>query len=135
MGLVKILAEIFNINLDDELNQAKIFNDERAKFKNCYAYIDTNFGRTTEPILHIVMLFSSRYLSLNLKELYFQNLDTQLKIVSNYLKTHYNRTKSLPMFGAITGYNAHFLGEIYSFDTNGALKDEIISESKIWIKI
>lgn len=36
------MTKIFKLNLDDELNEAKILNDERRKFKNCYAYMDTN---------------------------------------------------------------------------------------------
>lgn len=80
-------------------------------------------------------MFRIRYISLNLKELYFKDLSTQLKIILNFLKNHYKMTKSLPVFGDITGYNAHFLGKIYPFDVNGVLKDEAISESEAWIKV
>ncbi|WP_232088137.1 hypothetical protein [Campylobacter corcagiensis] len=80
-------------------------------------------------------MFRLRYISLNLKELYFKNLDTQLKIISNILKNHYKMTKSLPLFGDIAGYNAHFLGKIYPFDVSGDLKGEAISESEAWIKV
>lgn len=54
------------------------------------------------------MMFRIRYISLNLKELYFKDLSAQLKIISNILKNHYKMTKSLPIFGDIAGYNTHF---------------------------
>ena len=111
----------FGLNIEDELNAAKIRYDERAKFRGSYIYIDTNFKRRGEPIFALAMAQYLRYISLTpfLDELCFKALDEQLNIISKIIKDYYQKTKSLPVFGDITGFKLCLLGKNYALDTDG----------------
>lgn len=134
-NLVLKLAKIYNLDILDELNQAKKLNDEVNKYKNSYIYIDTNFKRTTQPIFMLAMMQGVRYVYFNKKELAFKSLDKQLQFISKVVKNHYKKIKKLPLFGEITGYKFNHLGKSYSFDVDGALQDREIYESVAWIEI
>ena len=134
--LILALSEYFELNIKDELNAAKIRYDERAKFRGSYIYIDTNFKRFNEPIFALAMAQHLRYISLTpfLDELCFKTLDEQLNIISKVVKDYYQKTKSLPIFGEITGFKLYFIGKNYSLDTNGNFTDKEIAEQVATIK-
>ena len=135
--LILALSEHFGLNIEDELNAAKIRYDERAKFRGSYIYIDTNFKRFNEPIFALAMAQYLRYISLTpfLDELCFKALDEQLNIISKIVKDYYQKTKSLPVFGDITGFKLCFLGKTYTLDTNGNFIQKEIFEASAWINI
>ena len=64
----------------------------------------------------------------------FKTLDEQLKIISKITKNYYQKTKTLPIFGAITGFKLYFLGKNYSLDTSGELVDKEIYEQVAMVK-
>ena len=134
--LILALSEHFGLNIEDELNAAKIRYDERAKFRGSYIYIDTDFKRKGEPIFALAMTQHLRYISLTpfLDELCFKALHEQLKVISKITKNYYQKTKTLPIFGAITGFKLYFLGKNYSLDTNGNFTDKEIAEQVAVIK-
>lgn len=134
--LILALSEYFGLNIKDELNAAKIRYDERAKFRGSYIYIDTNFKRFNEPIFALTMAQHLRYISLIpfLDELCFKALDEQLNIISQIVKDYYQKTKTLPVFGEITGFKLYFLGENYSLDTDGNFIQKEIFESIATLK-
>lgn len=135
--LVLALSEYFGLNIEDEFNAAKIRYDERAKFRGSYIYIDTNFKRFNEPIFALAMVQHLRYISLTpfLDELCFKALDEQLNIISKIVKDYYQKTKSLPVFGEITGFKLCFLGKNYTLDTDGNFVQKEIFEASVWINI
>ena len=134
--LILALSEYFGLNIEDELKAAKIRYDERTKFRGSYIYIDTNFKRFNEPIFALAMAQYLRYISLTpfLDELCFKTLDEQLNIISKVVKDYYHKTKSLPVFGEITGFKLYFLGENYSLDTDGNFIQKEIFESIATLK-
>lgn len=135
--LILALSEHFGLNIEDELNAAKIRYDERAKFRGSYIYIDTNFKRFNEPIFALAMTQYLRYISLTpfLDELCFKTLDEQLNIISKIVKDYYQKTKTLPVFGEITGFKLCFLGKNYALDTDGNFVQKEIFEASAWIKL
>ena len=134
--LILALSEHFGLNIEGELNVAKIRYDERAKFRGSYIYIDTNFKRFNEPIFALAMAQHLRYISLTpfLDELCFKTLDEQLNIISKAVKDYYQKTKTLPIFGEITGFKLYFLGKNYSLDTDGNFIQKEIFESVATLK-
>ena len=128
--LILALSEHFGLNIEDELNAAKIHYDERTKFRGSYIYIDTNFKRFNEPIFALAMVQHLRYISLTpfLDELCFKALDEQLNIISKIVKDYYQKTKSLPVFGEITGFKLCLLGKNYALDTDGNFVQKEIFE-------
>ena len=76
------------------------------------------------------------YISLTpfLDELCFKALNEQLEVVSKITKSYYQKTQTLPIFGAITGFKLYFLGKNYSLDTNGEFIDKEIYEQIATIK-
>ena len=135
--LILALSEHFGLNINDELNAVKIRYDERAKFRGSYIYIDTNFKRFNEPIFALAMAQHLRYISLTpfLDELCFKTLDEQLNIISQIVKDYYQKTKSLPVFGEITGFKLYLLGKNYALDTEGNFVQKEIFESSARINI
>lgn len=135
--LILALSKHFGFNIEDELNAAKIRYDERAKFRGSYIYIDTNFKRFNEPIFALAMAQHLRYISLTpfLDELCFKALDEQLNIISQIVKDYYQKTKSLPVFGEITGFKLYLLGKNYALDTEGNFVQKEIFESSARINI
>ena len=135
--LILALSEHFGFNIEDELNAAKIRYDERAKFRGSYIYIDTNFKRFNEPIFALAMAQYLRYISLTpfLDELCFKALDEQLNIISKVVKDYYQKTKSLPVFGEITGFKLCLLGKNYALDTDGNFVQKEIFEASARIKL
>ena len=113
----------------------KLYN-ERVKFRGSYIYIDTDFRRKSEPIFALAMAQHLRYISLTpfLDELCFKALDEQLKAISKITKSYYQKTQTLPIFGAITGFKLYFLGKNYSIDTDGNFTDKEITEQVAVIK-
>lgn len=87
------------------------------------------------PLIALAMTAHYRYLSLNFKELYFKDLKFQLNFISNFLKIHYQTTKTIPIYGKITDYKVYFMGEIYAFYIDGNLKDDDINEAFAWISL
>ena len=135
--LILALSEHFGLNIEDELNAAKIHYDERTKFRGSYIYIDTNFKRFNEPIFALAMAQYLRYISLTpfLDELCFKALDEQLNIISKVVKDYYQKTKSLPVFGEITGFKLCLLGKNYALDTDGNFVQKEIFEASARIKL
>lgn len=135
--LITSIANHFNIDIADELNTSNVLNDEKRRCKGSYIYIETNFKRQNEPIFMLAMTQGVRYISLKpiLHELYFKNIDIKLKIISEFIKDHYKNTKTLPLYGDITGYKLYLLNKIYNFDTDANLVDKEIYEQVAWIKI
>ena len=132
------LSEHFGLYIEDELNATKVRYDERAKFRGSYIYIDTNFKKFNEPIFALAMAQHLRYISLLtqfLDELCFKTLDAQLKIISKIAKNYYHKTKTLPVFGEITGFKLCFLGKNYSLDTDGNFIQKEIFEALVWINL
>ena len=134
--LILALSEHFRLNIEDELNAAKIRYDERAKFRGSYIYIDTNFKRRGEPIFALAMAQYLRYISLTpfLDELCFKTLDEQLNVISKVVKDYYQKTKTLPIFGDITGFKLYLLCKNYALDTDGNFIDKEIAEQVATIK-
>ena len=131
--LILALSEHFGLNIEDELNAAKIRYDERANFRGSYIYIDTNFKRFNEPIFALAMAQHLRYISLTpfLDELCFKTLDEQLNIISKIVKDYYQKTQNLPIFGAITGFKLYFLDKTYTLETNGNFIQKEIAEQVV----
>ncbi|NLK66538.1 MAG: hypothetical protein GX282_03585 [Campylobacteraceae bacterium] len=132
-SLVKKLAQIFALNIENELKDAINLNNEAKKYENDYIYIDTNFKRKNESIFMLALSQSSRYVEFDKKELCFKSLEERLKFISNLITTHYAKVRILPIFGKITGYRFVHLGQKYDFDTGGNLSGKEISESVTWI--
>ena len=134
--LILALSKHFSLNIEAELNEVQRLYNERVKFRGSYIYIDTNFKRKNEPIFALAMAQHLRYVSLTpfLDELCFKTLDEQLNIISKVVKDYYHKTKSLPIFGDITGFKLYFLGKNYSIDTNGNFTDKEIAEQVATIK-
>ena len=134
--LILALSEYFALNIDAELNEVQKLYNERIKFRGSYIYIDTNFKRKNEPIFALAMTQHLRYISLTpyLDELCFKTLDEQLNIISKVVKDYYQKTKSLPVFGEITGFKLCFLGKNYSLDTDGNFIQKEIFESIATLK-
>lgn len=134
--LILALSKHFALNIDAELGEVQKLYNERVKFRGSYIYIDTDFRRKGEPIFALAMAQHLRYISLTpfLDELCFKALDEQLKVISKITKSYYQKTQTLPIFGAITGFKLYFLGKDYSLDTNGNFTDKEIAEQVAVIK-
>ena len=119
--LILALSEYFGLSIEAELGEVQKLYNERIKFRGSYIYIDTNFKRFNEPIFALAMAQYLRYISLTpfLDELCFKALDEQLNIISKAIKDYYQKTKSLPVFGEITGFKLYLLGKNYALDTDG----------------
>ena len=134
--LILALSKHFGLSIEAELSEVQKLYNERIKFRGSYIYIDTNFKRKNEPIFVLAMAQHLRYVSLTpfLDELCFKTLDEQLNIISKVVKDYYQKTKSLPIFGEITGFKLYFIGKNYSLDTNGNFTDKEIAEQVATIK-
>ena len=134
--LILALSKHFALNIDAELSEVQELYNERVKFRGSYIYIDTDFRRKGEPIFALAMAQHLRYISLTpfLDELCFKALHEQLKTISKITKSYYQKTQTLPIFGAITGFKLYFLGKNYSLDTNGEFIDKEIYEQIATIK-
>ena len=134
--LILALSKHFALNIDAELGEVQKLYNERVKFRGSYIYIDTDFRRKGEPIFALAMAQHLRYISLTpfLDELCFKALHEQLKVISKITKSYYQKTQTLPIFGAITGFKLYFLGKDYSLDTNGNFTDKEIAEQVAVIK-
>lgn len=134
--LILALSKHFALKIDAELSEVQKLYNERVKFRGSYIYIDTDFKRKGEPIFALAMAQHLRYISLTpfLDELCFKALDEQLKVISKITKSYYQKTQTLPIFGAITGFKLYFLGKDYSLDTNGNFTDKEIAEQVAVIK-
>lgn len=134
--LILALSKHFALNIDAELGEVQKLYNERVKFRGSYIYIDTDFKRKGEPIFALAMAQHLRYISLTpfLDELCFKALHEQLKVISKITKSYYQKTQTLPIFGAITGFKLYFLGKDYSLDTNGNFTDKEIAEQVAVIK-
>ena len=134
--LILALSKHFALNIDAELGEVQKLYNERVKFRGSYIYIDTDFRRKGEPIFALAMAQHLRYISLTpfLDELCFKALHEQLKVISKITKSYYQKTQTLPIFGAITGFKLYFLGKNYSLDTNGIFTDKEIAEQVAVIK-
>ena len=134
--LILALSKHFALNIDAELSEVQKLYNERVKFRGSYIYIDTDFRRKSEPIFALAMAQHLRYISLTpfLDELCFKALDEQLKAISKITKSYYQKTQTLPIFGAITGFKLYFLGRDYSLDINGNFTDKEIAEQVAVIK-
>ena len=134
--LILALSKHFALNIDAELSEVQKLYNERVKFRGSYIYIDTDFRRNNEPIFALAMAQHLRYISLTpfLDELCFKALHEQLKTISKITKSYYQKTQTLPIFGAITGFKLYFLGKNYSLDTNGEFIDKEIYEQIATIK-
>lgn len=134
--LILALSKHFALNIDAELSEVQKLYNERVKFRGSYIYIDTDFRRNNEPIFALAMAQHLRYISLTpfLDELCFKALHEQLKTISKITKRYYQKTQTLPIFGAITGFKLYFLGKNYSLDTNGEFIDKEIYEQIATIK-
>ena len=134
--LILALSKHFALNIDAELGEVQKLYNERVKFRGSYIYIDTDFRRKGEPIFALAMAQHLRYISLTpfLDELCFKALHEQLKVISKITKSYYQKTQTLPIFGAITGFKLYFLGKDYSLDTNGNFTDKEIAEQVATIK-
>ncbi|WP_462110048.1 hypothetical protein [Campylobacter concisus] len=134
--LILALSKHFGLSIDAELGEVQKLYNERVKFRGSYIYIDTDFKRKSEPIFALAMAQHLRYISLTpfLDELCFKALDEQLKVISNVTKNYYQKTQTLPIFGAITGFKLYFLGKDYSLDTNGNFTDKEITEQVATIR-
>jgi len=134
--LILALSKHFGLNIDAELGKVQKLYNERVKFRGSYIYIDTDFRRKSEPIFALAMAQHLRYISLTpfLDELCFKALNEQLEVVSKITKSYYQKTQTLPIFGAITGFKLYFLGKNYSIDTDGNFTDKEIAEQVATIK-
>ncbi|MCD8213964.1 MAG: hypothetical protein LUC34_07995 [Campylobacter sp.] len=135
--LIFALARLYKLDITHELQDALTLNDERRKLANAYIYIDTNFKHTSEPIHVLSVAQGYRYIGLKpiVDELCFKSLQERLEIIGKVVKLHFEQTKTLPIFGEITGYKACFCGEAYSFDTHGELSDKEIFEKVATLRI
>ena len=135
--LILALSKHFALNIDAELGEVQKLYNERVKFRGSYIYIDTDFRRKGEPIFALAMAQHLRYISLTpfLDELCFKALDEQLNIISQIVKDYYQKTKSLPVFGEITGFKLYLLGKNYALDTEGNFVQKEIFESSARINI
>ncbi len=134
--LILALSKHFGLNIDAEFSEVQKLYNERVKFRGSYIYIDTDFRRKGEPIFALAMAQHLRYISLTpfLDELCFKTLHEQLKAISNITKSYYQKTQTLPIFGATTGFKLYFLGKNYSLDINGNFTDKEIAEQVAAIK-
>ena len=134
--LILALSKHFALNIDAELGEVRKLYNERVKFRGSYIYIDTDFRRNGEPIFALAMAQHLRYISLTpfLDELCFKALHEQLEVISKITKSYYQKTQTLPIFGAITGFKLYFLGKNYSIDTDGKFVDKEIYEQVATIK-
>ena len=134
--LILALSKHFALNIDAELCEVQKLYNERVKFRGSYIYIDTDFRRKGEPIFTLAMAQHLRYISLTpfLDEICFKALNEQLKAISNITKNYYQKTQTIPIFGAITGFKLYFLGKNYSIDTDGNFTDKEIAEQVATIR-
>ena len=134
--LILALSKHFALNIDAELGEVRKLYNERVKFRGSYIYIDTDFRRKGEPIFALAMAQHLRYISLTpfLDELCFKALDEQLEVILKITKSYYQKTQTLLIFGAITGFKLYFLGKNSSIDTDGKFVDKEIYEQVATIK-
>ena len=134
--LILALSKHFALDIDAELSEVQKLYNERVKFRGSYIYIDTDFRRKSEPIFALAMAQHLRYISLTpfLDEICFKALNEQLKAISNITKNYYQKTQTIPIFGAITGFKLYFLGKNYSIDTDGNFTDKEIAEQVATIR-
>ncbi|MDY0237276.1 MAG: hypothetical protein RBS42_00280 [Campylobacterales bacterium] len=121
-------------DINSAIEQAIILQDEIDRFKDSYIFVDTKFKRTTEPVLVLSALESSRRISLfNVNKLLFKDEREILNIVANMVKEHYDyHLGELSTWGKIDAYQLNLFDKIYIFNTKGELlKDKESSPESI----
>ena len=118
---------------DEEILEMK----EKELLSKDYLFVNTNFKRTTQPIFVLAMMENKRYIKMNMKELYFKDIDSKLNLISSFVKKHYKENNGkLEIWGNIQSYQYHINKEIYIFNSTGTIiKVELAKESIAIIKI
>lgn len=120
--------------INNAIEQAINLQNEIDRFKDSYIFVDTKFKRTTEPVLVLSALESSRRISLfNVNKLLFKDEREILNIVANMVKEHYDyHLGELSTWGKIDAYQLNLFDKIYIFNTKGELlKDKESSPESI----
>lgn len=114
--------------------------EELAKYKGCYIFVNTNFKRKGEPIFVLAFCEPQRNISINKKDLIFKTDKKVFAIISNIVKHHFIDTQGkIGIWGDIVNYVYHHKdGYRYIFDKNGKLrkgKNTDIVESRATLRL
>ena len=109
--------------------------EELAKYKDCYIFVNTNFKRKSEPIFALAFCEPLRNISIDKKDLIFKTDKEVFAIISDIVKQHFIDTKGkIGIWGNIVNYVYHHKdGYKYIFDKDGNIiksKDTDITENK-----
>ena len=120
------------------INKNTEYNHEIERFVNSYIFVNTNFRRTSQTIISLSAMESTRRIKLDIEKLLFKSIDEISKIVSVEIKNHFIGTNGiLPLWGKIDNYVLHLNNNTYLFSNMGEyLGDgDCINESKATLKI
>ncbi len=136
------LSVILKVNPDDIKDEIILHKQtilELRKLKDAYIFVNTNFRRTTQPIIALAFMEQKRLILPTKEKLIFKSTEKKLSIISSFIKSHYkNNNGKLDMWGKIDSYIYHQnRNKKYTFDTKGNLiKDaQHIIESHATIEV
>ena len=120
--LVSKIAEMYDLDLNSELEEAEKYNAE--VFKHCdtemYLRAETNFKRTTESVLTLGIASRAKVVNIpDRREFYFKPLEEKIRLIGNLIRDAYAKAPELPIFGAVTAYRWHFNKNNYLFNISG----------------
>lgn len=109
--------------INKQLQDFTNLKNEIDKFKDSYIFVNTNFKRTTEPILALAFCESKRRISLfNNERFFYKSIDEILKLVSNIIIEHYKiNDGKCSIWGDIVNYQLSLFGKFYTFSNEGKL--------------
>ena len=120
------LSVILKVNPDyikDKIILHKQTILELRKLKNAYIFVNTNFKRTTQPILALAFMEQKRLILPAKDKLIFKSTEKKLNIISSFIKSHYKYNNGkLDMWGKIDSYIYHQnINKKYTFNIKGNL--------------
>jgi len=134
---LSIALKLDKKDINDTLEEEKVYIKEVERFKGSYIYVNTNFRRKNEPIFILAILEKNRYVSLYKdRNLLFKSTSQILEILSQRIQEHYEANKEgLVVWEKIVNYQVHLKDKIYIFDTDGVLQQDAVPvyESKATI--
>ena len=114
-------------DINNTLEEEKVYIKEVERFKGSYIYVNTNFRRKNEPIFILAILEKNRYVSLYKdRNLLFKSTSQILEILSQRIQEHYEANKEgLVVWGRIVNYQVHLEEKAYIFGTDGVLQENL----------
>lgn len=125
---LSIALDLDKQTIKETLKKEKTHIREMERFKGSYIYVNTDFKRKNEPIFVLALLEHERCLSLcHNEEFLFKSTEQILEILPKKIKEHYEANKEgLVVWGKIANYQVHLEDNVYIFDTDGVLQENIV---------